>query len=88
MRVKNRDLILLNDIYECLMMHKEVKEAQGLDELLSRLEAERKNEREKNRKRAAENRANLYAWSSSYHPRKSKYAKTEANESIDVDMEE
>ncbi len=23
MRVKNRDLILLNDIYECLMMHKE-----------------------------------------------------------------
>lgn len=35
MRVKNRDLILLNDIYECLMMHKEVKEAQGLDELLS-----------------------------------------------------
>lgn len=77
MRVKAEDLVLLNDVHGCLIRHGQVEKAQKLGILLDRLEAERERERVSNRKRAEKNRQAGYVWSSSHHPKRSKYKRSE-----------
>ena len=73
MRIKAKDLDLLGEIYSYLICHGEFEMSDELDGLIDRLEAEQEEERTSNRQRAAKNRAAVYAWESSYHPKRSKY---------------
>lgn len=73
MRIKARDLVLLNHIHGKLLRHNETELAQQLSTLLGELASKQNKEREANRLRAEANRKAGYAWKSSTHPKKSKY---------------
>ena len=75
MRIKADDLTLLYRIHDCLLMYGEKNEVAALNQSIERLEDEQRMERERNRRRAEQNRKSGYVWRSSYHPNKSKYIK-------------
>lgn len=73
MRLKNADLILLKNIHSYLEKCDRKDLFAALGKLLERMEANRNEVRESNRKRAAANRRAGYKWASSEKPSSSKY---------------
>lgn len=80
MRVKNEEFDLLVEICKYLSTDGNRKDlATALEKVISRFSIERQKANDRQRIAHAKNRENGYAWSSSYHPKKSKYLKGEEN---------
>lgn len=83
MRLTNEDLQFLRQVHTHLYETNQRQLSVPLAGLIGRMEMMRDEQRKANKRRAAKNRENGYAWNSSYHPKKSKYI--EEAESNDTD---
>lgn len=83
MRLTNEDLQFLRQVHTYLYETNQRQLSVPLAGLIGRMEMMSDEQRKANKRRAAKNRENGYAWNSSYHPKKSKYI--EEAESNDTD---
>lgn len=83
MRVTNEDLLFLREVHAHLYRTNQRQLSVPLAGLIGRMEIARDKERESNKRRAAKNRENGYAWNSSHHPKKSKYIEEVKNNDAD-----